>query len=32
VQGIEEDEVANVNNEGEVDANQINENQDPAVS
>jgi len=25
VQGIEEDEVANVNNEGEVDANQINE-------
>jgi len=26
VQGIEEDEVANVNNEGEVDANQINEN------
>jgi hypothetical protein len=32
VQGIEEDVGANVNNEGEADANPINENQDAAVS
>jgi hypothetical protein len=31
VQGIEEDVGANVNNEGEADANPINENQDAAV-
>ena len=32
MQGIEEDIGANVNNEGEVDANPINEIQDAAVS
>lgn len=31
MQGIEEDLGANVNNEGEADANPINENQDAAV-